>query len=123
MMPAGFAAYISATPASNNSVGMGYYSNGQHYRKNYASSKLLWSHIHYAVLKTCNYSSEQLATPSSTRSWTSTPSSSPSTHTVSTATGLKKSGTMNAGTHHFHNWAGQDLWSPGGQNGWDKCWP
>lgn len=112
----------SAAAFASNTVNRGYTSAGSHYRKNNASTKLLWSHMHYAVIKTCNYGDEQLATPSQTRSWTSSPSSSPGTHTLSTASGLKTKGTLNAGVHHFNTWGGHDVWSPGGQNGWDKCW-
>lgn len=116
------AAYSSAYPDSGDRVQRGYYTSGTHYRSTYSSSRLLWSNIHYAILNTCDYGSSQLATPAQTRSWTNTPSSSPSTHQVNTQSGLKKRGTLNAGSHHFVNWDGQDLWSPGGADGWDRCW-
>ncbi len=107
---------------ANDTVGMGYTSSGKHFRYNRSDDRLLWSTVHFAVLETCSYGADYLATASQTRSWTSF-SSAAVKHSLYTKSGLKTHGTMNAGSHHFYTWAGNDVWSPGGENGWDTCWP
>ncbi len=113
---------LAAPALADDTVGIGATSAGRHYRFSRSDDRIQWSHIHFAVLETCSYGADYLARRSQTKSWT-TYGAAPIRHTVSTQSGLKIHGTLNAGGHHFFTWAAKDVWSPGGQNGWDKCRP
>jgi hypothetical protein len=95
------------------------YSGNTHHRKNWTNGGGLgWTHMHYAIIDGCNYSGTQLGTATST-----VQNSATNGHSLYKTVSQSGPGNLNAGIHHFFADAGDEFWSPGGENGWDICWP
>ncbi len=108
---------VPASDASSGRVYRGYHTySGKHYRKSQVvGDGMGWTNIHFAIMAACDFNSAQLATAAKTYS-----NRLGSWHYLSVAAPFTN--TMNAGSHHFYSDGGTQFWSPGGQNGWDKCY-
>ena len=90
-------------------------SSATHYRTNYVTTgQMSSSHIHFAVMASCSYGDVQLGTYADTLP-------NRTNHRGDVHTNQSGWGKLNAGAHSaIYN--GRTYRSPGGQNGWDRCW-